>query len=93
VPNYSLYVPDIDTNVIVNSVDVNANKLNINFAKKYFDDTNASITKGVAHFSLYYNYKRDYSAPINPFTIHFGIFDLNSSFDKSILPKKILIKI
>jgi len=80
-PNYSLYVKDIDSSVNVKSANATSTAIDVNFPKKYFSDS--STVKGKAKFALYFNYKRDYNAPVNPFDIHFSIFDLKSPLDKS----------
>ncbi|RUM67145.1 MAG: hypothetical protein DSZ06_01900, partial [Sulfurospirillum sp.] len=79
-PEYALYVNPIDSTVNVKSA--TPNKIIVNFASKYFDDN--SPNKGEADFTLYFNYKRNYNTAINPFSINFDNFDVNSTLDSSV---------
>jgi len=78
-PEFSLFLPSLDSTVNVSNAI--PSKISINYPKKYFVDNNS--TSGKAEFNAYMNYKRNFNAPVNPFNIHFSIFDINSTLDKS----------
>ena len=76
---YALFVNNIDTAVDVKNIP--SNSVSIDFDKKYFDSNISSA--GRAKFNSYFNFKRSYNKPINPFDLHFGTFSLNSPLDSS----------
>jgi len=74
---YSIYVQGIDSSVNVNKV--NGTSMSVNYDKKYFDKTSA----GSAIFNEYFNFKRSFNGAVNPFTVYFKDFNLQSTLDKS----------
>ena len=69
--NYALYDAAAGDNVVSVNRENNSSSINLVFDKKYF----YSPSRG--HYNSYFNFKRDFNAPIVPFELGFG--DMNAS--------------
>ncbi len=75
--NYALYDRNADgNNVVVNSSSSNIGSVNLNFKKRYF------YTPSKGSLNSYFNFKREYNNPINPFKLHFGTLNAKSINEK-----------
>jgi len=74
--NYTIYESSIDnSNLTVNKI-TNNSLIDITFNKKYFNGG------GLGLYNTYYNFKRDYNNPINPFKVDFSNFLISSPTEK-----------
>jgi hypothetical protein len=85
--NYSMYENSIDSSVKINKIN-SKNLIDITFNKKYFN------SGGLGVYSNYFNFKRDYNNPINPFKLNFFDFSISSptevinvDLENSFIPK------
>jgi hypothetical protein len=74
--NYAIYDAAAGDSSVVVAKEYNKTDININFDSRYF------YTPSHGHFSGYFNFKRAYNNPINPFKLHYGVMSGKSLSEK-----------